>query len=85
MKARSKAPSTFMFMLRWHPVQFVLGLGLVLASIYGIAMHEPTPAHYGFVSVVDVYGPAIWTITIIGGLGLVASAWWKAYRHRNGL
>ncbi|PNE59875.1 hypothetical protein A8H39_01645 [Paraburkholderia fungorum] len=68
---------TLAFVLRFHALQFVLGLGLVAGAIGMHFSYVPTPAGAPYESIGDMVHP--WFEVIVGviGLGCVVSAWLK--------
>jgi hypothetical protein len=69
---------TLAFVLRFHALQFTIGLGLVAGAIGMYFAYVPTPANVPYETIGDMVHP--WFEVIVGAIGLwcVASAWLKA-------
>lgn len=77
------APSTMMFVLRWHGLQFVLGLALTAKVVWAYA-HQPAPLDAPYVSLVSMLFPWICAVGLLGGVWNMVSAWRKGSKLRSG-
>lgn len=77
-------PSTFMFMLRWQFVPFILGVAVVVLSAYGLLTFQGDAPDAAYSSLVGLIGrPMAWGGLALG-LSSLAYAWYQAARLRNG-
>lgn len=77
-------PSTFMFMLRWHFVPFILGITALIMSAYGLLTFQGDSPDAAYSSLVGMVGrPIAWGGMALG-LASMAYGWFQAARLRNG-
>jgi len=62
-----KAPSTLAFVLRWHFVQFIAGIILIVAGVIGFANYAPAPTHADFTVAFDL---GIWPSVVSFVIGV---------------
>lgn len=77
-------PSTFVFMLRWHFIPFILGVSLVVLSIYGLLTFQGDAPDAAFASLAGMFGRPVAWCGVVVGLCTVGYAWFKASLLRNG-
>lgn len=77
-------PSTLMFVLRWHFVEFICGLGALFFGIAGYLNYAPDSPDAPYQSLVGMLGPWPYVVAAIFGAVLAASAWLKGAGLRNG-
>lgn len=76
-----KAPSTFMFMLRWYFVPFFCGIVMSVCAIMGLLSPKP-PVIAGITSLASVLRPVLY-MTLVAGPALVLLAWHRAVKLRG--
>lgn len=83
----NEAPGTMAFLLRWHFVQLVAGLGIAAFAGYQLLTYEPPkPAALdaAFSSpAVDFFVPLMW-VALVVGLVMAGGAWFAARRGAHG-
>lgn len=75
--------STLMFVLRWHFMEFVSGLGLLVLGILGYVQYTPGPPDAAYQSLVGMFGPWPYIVCAFVGALLAALAWQKGGKLRN--
>lgn len=77
-------PNTFLFMLRWQLVPFIVGVAAVVMSTYGLLTFQGDGPDAAYSSLVGLVGrPIAWGALALG-LSSLAYAWYQAARLRNG-
>lgn len=80
-------PSTLSFVLRWQAATFWAGVFISAFAGYLLCNFQPDPpniASLGVESGVSLFGPFVYAIGLLVGLGLVVLAWTRAARLRIG-
>ncbi len=78
------SPSTLMFVLRWHGLQFFAGLALLLLGVVGWINFTFDPPGLQWQSLADMLGIWPYGFGCMVGAGVAGHAWFKGSRLRNG-
>ena len=79
-----RTPSTLAFVLRWHGLQFIGGLAVLVLGGLGWASFTPDPPGLAYQSGVDMVGTWPYLIACVIGAGNALRAWSKGSRQRFG-